>query len=71
MLINKSLEEFAGSDVFLDRGNLFTGNVFGDVATALAVLEVVVGVPVRVCADHGEVAALHARDGGHFRETFG
>jgi hypothetical protein len=71
MLIDKSLEELAGGNVFLNCGNLFAGNVFGDVATALAVLEVVVGVPVRIRADNGEVAAFHARNGGHFRDTFG
>ena len=59
MLVNKLFEAFIGGNVFLDCGNLFTGNVFGDVATVLAVLEVVVGVPVRVCADNREVAALH------------
>jgi hypothetical protein len=71
MLVNKLLEALIGGNVFLDCRNLFARNVFSDVAPALAVLEVVVGVTVPVCADNGEVAALHAGNGGHLCDTFG
>ena len=57
--------------MFLDCGNLVAGDVFGDVAAVLAVLEVVVGLAVGAGADDGEVAALHAGDGGHFCDACG
>ena len=71
MLLNKLLEAFIGGNVFLDCGNLFAGNVFGEVAAVHAALEVEVRMAVGICSDDGEVAALHAGNRGHLRDTFG
>ena len=71
MLVNKLHKMLVGGNVFLHSGKLFPGNVFGDIAAVLAVLEVVVRLSVRTCSDNGDVAALHAGDGGHLSNTFG
>jgi hypothetical protein len=71
MFVNELLEALIGGHVFLDCGNLVAGDVFGDVAAVLAVLEVVVGLAVGAGADDGEVAALHAGDGGHLCDACG
>jgi hypothetical protein len=71
MLFNELLEALVGGHMFLDCGKLVSWDVFGDVAAVLTMLEVVVGLPVGAGANDGDVAALHAGDGGHLSDTCG
>ena len=65
VFINKSLEVLVSGYVLLNGGQLVARDVFGDVVTVLAVLEVVVRLTVGTDADDGEMAAFHKADGGH------
>jgi len=71
LLFHKHLEALVSGDVFLDRRQLVARDVFGYVATVLAMLEVVVRLAVRARADDGEMAALHRGDRDHLFDAFG
>jgi hypothetical protein len=71
VLLDERFEALISGDVFLDGGHLVTGDVFGDVAAVLAVLEVVVGLAVGTGADDGKMAGFQAGDGGHLNDAFG
>ena len=71
VFVNELLEKLSGGKVFLHYRNLVAGNVFGDIAPVLAVLEIVIRLAVRAGADDGEVAVLHAGDFGHLSDAFG
>jgi len=69
VFVDKRFEPLKGGDVFLDGGDLVAGYVFGDVAAVLAVLEVVIRLAVRTCANDGEMTALHAGNGGQLSDA--
>lgn len=71
MLVHELFEALTSGEVFLNDGNLISGNVFGDIPPALAVLEIVVRLTVRADSDDGEVTVLHAGDSSYLSDTFG
>jgi hypothetical protein len=71
MPVEERLEAFVSGDVLPEGGDLVAGDIFGDIAAVLAMLEIVVRLAVRAGADDGKMAAFHAGDGGHFSDAFG
>ena len=71
MFVNELLEDLVGGEVFLNYGNLISGDVFGDIFTVLAVLEIEVRLAVGPSTDDGKVSAFHPGDFGQLCDALG
>jgi hypothetical protein len=71
MLVNELLEDLVGGKVFLNHGNLISGDIFGYIFTVLAVLEIEVRLAVGPSADDGEMSAFHPGDFGQLCDALG